>query len=204
MEEKQMRKYEMSMKKLQQPDKEKSRVHGRRWWEIKTNCWLKVNDQWVDAEGCNGPVKYQCTFETKWRRIALNLMSLSFVVRTRGISCQPGSERVKEGERKKKEREKIRQPREDRRKQKWEHKQRRSWIKCGTGSFYNRTYIIKETINIVERRRHYLFYCLHQGGWTDTRYWFYSHTCMTAHNSTNIQGSSRFDEYGPNLHTEGK
>lgn len=118
MEEKQMRKYEMFMQKLQQPDKEKSRVHGRCWWKIKTNCWLKVNDQWVDAEGCNGPAKYQCTFETKWRRIALNLMSLSFVVRTRGISCQPGSERVKEGKRKKKEREKIRQPREDRRKQK--------------------------------------------------------------------------------------
>lgn len=47
---------------------------------------MKVNDQWVDFEGRNGLVKSQCTFEAKWRGITLNLMPLSFVVRTRGIS----------------------------------------------------------------------------------------------------------------------
>lgn len=47
---------------------------------------MKVNDQRVDFEGRNGLVKSQCTFEAKWRGITLNLMPLSFVVRTRGIS----------------------------------------------------------------------------------------------------------------------
>lgn len=54
-----------------------------------------MNDQWVDFEGHNGLAKYQCTFETKWRGVTLNLMPLSFVVRTRGTSWQRKNKRAK-------------------------------------------------------------------------------------------------------------
>lgn len=54
----------------------------------------------MDFKGHNGAGKRQSTFEAKRRGIALNLMPLSFVVRARGISWHPGSERVKESKRK--------------------------------------------------------------------------------------------------------